>query len=174
MLWNEACDWNFHGQRSTLCETQLLLPGRYIGSCLAADTPTSTKIVLSLHYVIMTTMASQITSLTIVDSTVYSDADHRKHQRSALLAFVWGIHRDRWNPRTKGQWREKCFHLMTPSWSPWQPSGFNVRIDMLCAFYWRWVSVTYGDHYDTRPSLNQCVCLCVLMCVCTAKFARVS
>ena len=37
--------------------------------------------------------ASQITSLTIVFSTVYSDADQRKHQSSASLAFVWGIHR---------------------------------------------------------------------------------
>ena len=41
----------------------------------------------------MTTMASQITSLTVVYSTVYSDADQRKHQSSASLALVWGIHR---------------------------------------------------------------------------------
>ena len=41
----------------------------------------------------MGTIASQITSLTIVYSTVYSDADERKHQSSASLAFVWGIHR---------------------------------------------------------------------------------
>ena len=34
----------------------------------------------------MGTMASQITSLTIVYSTVYSDADQRKHQSSTLLA----------------------------------------------------------------------------------------
>ena len=37
--------------------------------------------------------ASQITSLMIVYSTVYSDADQRKHQSSASLAFVRGIHR---------------------------------------------------------------------------------
>ena len=43
--------------------------------------------------VIMTTMASQITSLTVVYSTVYSDADQRKHQSSTSLAFVRGIHR---------------------------------------------------------------------------------
>ena len=42
--------------------------------------------------------------------------DQRKHQSSASLAFVWGIHRDRWIPRTKGQLRGKCFHLMTSSW----------------------------------------------------------
>ena len=38
--------------------------------------------------VIMGAMASQITSLTIVYSTVYSDAGQRKHQSSASLAFV--------------------------------------------------------------------------------------
>ena len=47
------------------------------------------------HYddVIMGAIASLITSLTIVYSTGYSDADQRKHQSSASLAFVWGIHR---------------------------------------------------------------------------------
>ena len=47
------------------------------------------------HYsdVIMTTMVFQFTSLTVVYSIVYSDADQRKHQSSASLAFVWGIHR---------------------------------------------------------------------------------
>ena len=39
----------------------------------------------------MGAIASQITSLTIVYSTVYSDADQRKHQSSASLAFVGGI-----------------------------------------------------------------------------------
>ena len=41
----------------------------------------------------MDTMASQITSLTIVYSTVYSGADQRKHQSSASLAFVRRIYR---------------------------------------------------------------------------------
>ena len=41
----------------------------------------------------MTTMASQITSLTIVYSTVYSGTDQRKHQSSSSLAFVRRIHR---------------------------------------------------------------------------------
>ena len=47
------------------------------------------------HYndVIMGMIASQITSLMIVYSTVYSDADHRKHQSSISLAFVRKIHR---------------------------------------------------------------------------------
>ena len=41
----------------------------------------------------MGAMASQITSLTMVYSAVYSGADQRKHQSSASLAFVGGIHR---------------------------------------------------------------------------------
>ena len=46
------------------------------------------------HDVIMGAMASQITSLIIVYSTVSSGADQRKHQSSAslALAFVLGIH----------------------------------------------------------------------------------
>ena len=40
----------------------------------------------------MSSIASQITSLTIVYSIVYSYADQRKHQSSASMAFVWGIH----------------------------------------------------------------------------------
>ena len=40
----------------------------------------------------MGTIASQITSLTIAYSTVYSDADERKYQSSASLSFVRGIY----------------------------------------------------------------------------------
>ena len=47
-------------------------------------------------------MASQITSLTIAYSTVYSSADQRKHQSSASLAFVRGIHR--WPVNSPHKW----------------------------------------------------------------------
>ena len=67
--------------------------------------------------VIMGAMASQITSLTIVYSTFYSGADQRKHQTcyvygeikllkkhqsSASLAFVLGIHR--WPVNSPHRW----------------------------------------------------------------------
>ena len=70
------------------------------------------------HYsdVIMITMPSRITSLTIVYLIVNSGTDPRKHQSSASLAFVRGIHRWPVNSPHKGQWRGKCFHLMTSSW----------------------------------------------------------
>ena len=64
------------------------------------------------HYsdVIMGAMGSQITCVSFVCSTVCSGTDQRKHQTSASLVG------DRWIPLTKGQWRRKCFHLMTWSW----------------------------------------------------------
>ena len=51
----------------------------------------------------MNTMASQITGLTIVYSTVYSGANQRKHQSFVSLAFVKGIHRWHLNSPHKGQ-----------------------------------------------------------------------
>ena len=51
----------------------------------------------------MSVMASQINSLTIIYSTVYSGADQRKHQSSASLTFVGEFTGDRLIPRTKGQ-----------------------------------------------------------------------
>ena len=54
-------------------------------------------------------MASQITSLTIVYSTVYSGADQRKQQSLASLAFVRGIHRWPVNSPPKGPVTQKIF-----------------------------------------------------------------
>ena len=58
---------------------------------------------------IRSAMASQITSLTIVYSTVYSGTDDRKHQRPASLAFVRGIHRWPVNSPHKGPLTRKMF-----------------------------------------------------------------
>ena len=59
------------------------------------DLLTISRVVMLGHYndVIMGAVASQITSLTIVYSTVHSGADHRKHESSASLAFERGSHR---------------------------------------------------------------------------------
>ena len=61
------------------------------------------------HDVIMEAIASQITSLTSVYSIVYSDADQRKHQSFASLAFVWGIHRGPVNSPHKWPVTRKMF-----------------------------------------------------------------
>ena len=54
-------------------------------------------------------MASQITSLTILYPIAYSGADQRKHQSSALIAFVQGIHRWPLNTPHKGPVTWKIF-----------------------------------------------------------------
>ena len=79
---------------------------QYIVAVAAAELqqifPMNHKIIIQVyslchekHYndAIMGAIASQITSLTIVYSNDYSDADQKKNQSSASLAFVRGIHR---------------------------------------------------------------------------------
>ena len=63
------------------------------------------------HYddVRMGAIASQITSLTIVYSTVYSVVDQRKHQSYASPAFVRGIHRIPMNSPHKRPVTRKMF-----------------------------------------------------------------
>ena len=58
---------------------------------------------------IMSTLVSQIISLAIVYSTVYSGADQRKHQSSALLGFLRGIHRSPVNSPHKCPVTRKMF-----------------------------------------------------------------
>ena len=57
----------------------------------------------------MGAIATQITSLTIVYSIVYSDADQRKHQSAASLAFVRGLHRGPVNSPHKWPVTRKMF-----------------------------------------------------------------
>ena len=47
-------------------------------------------------------VASQITRIMIVYSTIHSGEDQRKHQSSTTLAFVWGIHR--WPVNSLHKW----------------------------------------------------------------------
>ena len=112
----------------------------------------------SSHYndVIMDTIASQITSFTIVHPTVYSDADQRKHQSSASLAFVRGTHRGPVNSPHKWPVARKCFHLMTSScveavkssgpkdaiWRHrWRSTSVQVMVCCLTAQTSTWINV---------------------------------
>ena len=104
------------------------------------------------HYndVIMGAMASQITSLIIVYLTVYSGADQRKHQSSASLAFVWGIHR--WPVNSPHKWpvTRKMFQFDDVIMSCRHSLGdvlFVIGIKIICiclgVFFLSWLKV--GD-----------------------------
>ena len=90
------------------------------------------------HYddVTMSLMASQITSLTIIYLTGYSDADQRKHQSSASLAFVRGIHRGPVNSPHNWPVTRKMF-------------PFDDVIMAMGFFYWQseviWISIAFKD-----------------------------
>ena len=69
-------------------------------------------------------IASVITSLTLVYSIVYSDADQRKNQSSASLAFVRRIHRGPVNSPHKWPVTRKMFPfddviMIEAMTSPW-------------------------------------------------------
>ena len=55
----------------------------------------------------MGTITSQIISLTIVYSAVFQGADHRKHQSSTSLAFVWSFTGDQEFPAQRASNAEK-------------------------------------------------------------------
>ena len=82
--------------------------------------------------VIMGAMASQITSLTIVYSTVYSDADQRKHKISVSLAFVRGIHR--WPVNSPRKWpvTRKMFPFDDVIIYRWQARAISARKYYCC------------------------------------------
>ena len=91
------------------------------------------------HYsdVIMGTMASQLTSLTIVYSTVYSGAGQRKHQSS--LAFVRRIHRWPVNSPHKGPVTRK----MLPFDDVIMFQAVNDAVIVYCADYSSLISISY-------------------------------
>ena len=101
------------------------------------------------HYndVTMTTMASQITSLAVVYSIVYSGADQRKHQSSASLAFVRGIHRSPVNSLHKGPVTRKLFPfgdvIMYALFGCGGPLCSSYSSGLL---YWRWGSIPWWLH----------------------------
>ena len=85
----------------------------------------------------MGVMASQITSFTILYSTVYSGADQRKHQCSTSLAFVQRIHWWPMNSLYKWPETQKMFHLMTSS------CVYPDHNNEVAIYIWKFKSVLY-------------------------------
>ena len=100
--------------------------------------------IVRMHYndVIMTTMGSQITSRTVVYSNVYSDADQRKHQNSASLAFVWDSPGPVNSPY-KGPITRKMFPFDDVIMI-WIKLGVHLDDFYLCKLISRWPSFRIG------------------------------
>ena len=109
-------------------DTIIVLRGRV---CVLWDSINNGRIgpITVTHYndIIMGAIASQITSLTIVYSIVYWDADQRKQQSTASLAFARGIHRGPVNSPHKWPVTRKMFPLMTSSCTHWDFGFSNHR-----------------------------------------------
>ena len=119
---------------------------------------------VSTHYsdAIMGEMSSQITSLTIVYSTVYSGVDQSKHQSSASLAFVWGIHRGPVNSPHKWPVTRKMFPfddvIMYSGHDIPVYSGYLLRV---LSFRWQWwidwcIDVLNTNIYEMKISVMIC------------------
>ena len=94
----------------------------------------------------MGAMVSQVTSLSIVYSTIHSGADQRKHQSSASLAFVRGIHR--WPVNSPHKWpiTRKMFPfdevIMSPQATCTSSHHFCERMDeILYNVAWKYFAV---------------------------------
>ena len=115
------CYGSWHNHILQLIETLHFMYNFLVGVC-------------KLHYcdVIMGAVASQITSLTIVYSTIYSDADQRKHQSSASLALVREIHRGPVNSPHKWPVMHKMFPfddvIMISNFGPHLPKLWIGRV----------------------------------------------
>ena len=86
------------------------------------------------HDVIMSAIASQITSIPIVCSSVGSGADQRTNQRSASLAFVRGIHRSPVNFPLQSTATRKMFPFDDIIMTVWKPynAGYAAEKFTVC------------------------------------------
>ena len=101
--------------------------GHHLGNCIFL----MMIVWYSFHYndVILSAMASQITSLMTVNQTVYSGAD-KKNQSSASLAFVRGIHRWRVNSPHKGPVTRKMLPFHDGIMDTWFSTLGQVHADL--------------------------------------------
>ena len=132
------------------------------------------------HYndVIMSALASQITSFAVVCSTVYSSSDQWKHQSSAPLAFVRGIHRWPVNSLLKGPVTRKINPLddvimISPVFSRITSllPGNLTRYDIIAHMSMRWswtITATSNDRHGVS-NYRSVGCLFISLFILTTK-----
>ena len=98
------------------------------------------------HYsdVLMSAMAFQIAGISIVCSTVRTGSDQRKHQNSASLVFVRGIHRAS-NAEKVSIWCRRLDGVANDDWMKMYNS-IQVALGYPCfAHYYSYVMVKQPD-----------------------------
>ena len=109
--------------------------------------------------VIMGAVASQITSLVIVYASAYSGTDQRKHQSSASLAFVRGIHRQPVNSPHKWPVTRKMFSfddVIMFSWGQCRSPLITPDICILHIMYGLFFFLGKSSGHDTeKKTLGQ-------------------
>ena len=100
----------------------------------------------------MGTMASQITSLTIVSQPLIQAQIKENIKAPRHWPLCGEFTSDRWSPRTNGQYCWECFHLMTSSWNntltDWSPGNLDaiwkIQISILhyCLNLWIWKEIS--------------------------------
>ena len=118
----------------------------------------------------MTMLASQITSLPVVCSIVYSDVNQRKHQSSASLAFVREIHRGPVNFPHKWPVTRKMFPFddVIMDWTSQEEKGVASKVPITISFNepLEYVFRTYAGHIPA-PADKSSICNyvhCNVMC----------
>ena len=126
----------------------------------------------------MSPTASQITSLVIVYSIVYSGSDQRKHQSSASLAFVRGIHRRPVNSPHKWPVTRKMFpfddvimnvsHVDSPLYlTHWRHQAItwtNIDFRLLASIPGHFTGKSWPQMlaklYDLKSNVSRFFCIC--------------
>ena len=194
MLWELLRCWIFHVWMLMYCEktTQLFVYTVYWNTII-------TQCMLYVHGVTMFYTSGQFKLKLHNYSDVHNGCDgvsnHQPHHclcnrlfrsRSKNIKALrhWPLcgefTGDRWIPRTDGQQRGKCFHLMTSSWYICMLSApkFLGASENVSLFKRTWIiCVTYRAlemHAHIYVYVYICVCVCVRarVCVCGAVITR--
>ena len=141
------------------CSNFIVLKRRYRGLALALYSD-----------VIMSAVASQITGVSIVCSTVCSGTGQRKHQSSASLAFVRGIHRWPVDFRHKGPvtpkifiwWPSSCHRSKLLPYCHLHPQEHDGVMDWkYFPYYWSFVWVIHHSQSSSNAELFVFLLACI-------------
>ena len=119
----------------------------------------------------MDTIASQITSLSIVCSTVHSGAGQSKHQSSASLVFVRGIRRGPGNSPHKEPVTRKMFPFDDVIMTGTQYTRTRNKLLINCGCVWLiihinilWIYINKQLSWHTRLKVHLNKLMCWYMC----------